>query len=93
MQSWEEKFALPVEIRPDKRSCSPEEFEQWAEQRKQLRMESLPRNAPALFCADGLRWASGRKMNYDSENRKPPQEGLDIPQPISPNLTISLIMC
>ena len=82
MQSWDEKFALPVEIRPDNRFlCSPEEFEQWAEQRKQLRMEYFYREMrqrySVLMDADG---PVGGQWNYDSENRKPPQEGLNIPQ-------------
>ena len=83
IQSWEEKFALPVEIRADNRFlCSPEEFEQWAEQRKQLRMEYFYRHMrqrySVLMNPDG---PVGGKWNYDAENRKPPKEGLDIPRP------------
>ncbi len=82
MQSWDEKFALPVEIRSDNRFlCSPEEFEQWAEQRRQLRMEYFYREMRQRYCVlmdpDG---PVGGQWNYDSENRKPPQERLNIPQ-------------
>ena len=82
MQLWDAKFELPVEIRPDNRFlCSPEEFEQWAEQRKQLRMEYFYREMrqrySVLMDPDG---PVGGQWNYDAENRKRPQEGLDIPQ-------------
>ena len=83
MRSWEERFSIPVEICPDRRFlCSPEEFSDWAGQRKQLRMEYFYRHMrqrySVLMDPDG---PIGGKWNYDTENRKPPKEGLDIPDP------------
>lgn len=82
MQSWEADFSIPVEIRPDDRFlCSPEEFSEWASDRKQLRMEYFYREMRKKYnvLMDGDK-PEGGQWNYDSENRKPPKEGLNIPQ-------------
>jgi len=40
IRKWESDFSTAVEIRPDDRFlCTPEEFTDWAKDRKQLRME------------------------------------------------------
>lgn len=40
MRSWEREFVIAVEIRPaDRFLCTPEQFTDWAKDRKQLRME------------------------------------------------------
>lgn len=87
MQAWEKAFGIPVEIRPDDRFlCSPEEFAAWAEGRKQLRMEYFYREMRKKYVLlmDGDDPVGGQ-WNFDSENRKPPQEGLAIPKPfVSP---------
>jgi deoxyribodipyrimidine photolyase-related protein len=77
MQSWEKRFGIPVEIRPDDRFlCSPEEFAAWAEDRKELRMEffyrEMRRRYKILMDGDN---PEGGQWNYDAENRKPPGDG------------------
>lgn len=82
IKSWEKDFAVPVEIRSDDRFlCSAEEFAAWAEDRKQLRMEYFYREMRKKHSVlmDGDK-PEGGKWNYDSENRKPPKEGLYIPK-------------
>lgn len=83
MQSWEKDFNIPVEIREDTRFlCSPYDFAKWAEGRKQLRMEyfyrEMRKKYRILMNGDD---PEGGEWNYDSENRKPPAEGLDVPEP------------
>ncbi len=82
IQDWEADFGIPIEIRPDDRFlCTPEEFAEWADDRKQLRMEyfyrEMRKKNNVLMNDDK---PEGGQWNYDSENRKPPKEGLDIPQ-------------
>ena len=83
MQQWQMVFDLPVEIRPDDRFlCSPKEFEAWSQGRKQLRMEYFYREMRRKF--DILMQESepvGGQWNYDTENRKPPKTGLQVPPP------------
>ena len=81
MQRWEEDFDIPVEIREDTRFLSqPSDFDDWAEGRKQLRMEYFYREMRRRYhiLMDGEKPVGG-EWNYDSENRKPPKEGLDVP--------------
>ena len=82
MQSWEDIFGMPVDIRPDTRFlCSQEEFSGWTKDRKQLRMEyfyrEMRRKYDILMDGDA---PIGGQWNYDSENRKPPKKGLDVPK-------------
>lgn len=83
IQSWEKEFDIPVVIREDDRFlCSPDEFAVWARDRKQLRMEYFYREMRKKY--DILMQGeepSGGQWNYDAENRKPPKEGLNIPEP------------
>jgi len=81
MRLWENDFGIPVDIRDDDRFlCTHKEFAEWAEGRKQLRMEyfyrEMRRKYGILMNADK---PEGGDWNYDSENRKPPKEGLTIP--------------
>lgn len=81
VKSWEEMFDLRVTIVPDDRFiCSLDEFEQWVEGRKQLRMEyfyrDMRRKTGLLMVGDK---PEGGAWNYDQENRKPPKSGLDYP--------------
>lgn len=80
--SWQDDFNIPVEIRQDDRFlATAEEFSEWADGRKSLRMEyfyrQLRRRYQVLMDGDE---PSGGNWNYDSENRKPPRQGLTPPQ-------------
>ncbi|RZV44961.1 MAG: cryptochrome/photolyase family protein [Acidimicrobiales bacterium] len=79
MRNWD--LGVPLEIRPDDRFlCTHDEFQQWSEGRKQLRMEYFYREMRRKFgiLMDGDQPAGG-DWNYDSENRKPPKNGLSVP--------------
>lgn len=81
MIKWESAFEIPVDIREDNRFlCTPEKFEQWAQGRKSLRMEFFYRDMRRDYniLMDGDK-PEGGEWNYDSENRKPPKEGLLVP--------------
>lgn len=83
IQQWEKNFKVPVEIRNDDRFlCSIEEFIKWAKDRKQPRMEYFYREMRKKhnILMDGNE-PEGGQWNYDSENRKPPKEGLAVPAP------------
>lgn len=75
-------FQVPVEILNDDRFlCTHDEFSAWADGRKQLRMEYFYREIRKQYniLMDKDKPVGG-KWNYDSENRKPPKQGLTIPQ-------------
>lgn len=79
IENW--NFGIPVEIRPDDRFlCTPAEFSQWAEGRKELRMEFFYREMRKKYrlLMNGDK-PEGGEWNYDSENRKSPKKGLKIP--------------
>ena len=81
MAGWSAKLDLPVTIKDDDRFlCTAVEFADWAEGRKQLRMEyfyrEMRRKYSILMDQDG---PIGGQWNYDSENRKPPKSGLEVP--------------
>lgn len=83
MMSWSDDFDCAVEIREDDRFlCSPEEFMEWAQDRKTYRMEYFYREMRRKhnILMDGDK-PKGGEWNYDSENRKPPKEGLEVPAP------------
>lgn len=83
MNGWAEEFSLPVEVKADDRFlCAPDAFAKWAKTRKQLRMEYFYREMRKQYSIlmDGDTPIGG-KWNYDSENRKPPKESLNIPAP------------
>ena len=82
IEEWPDKFACEVEILPDDRFvCSIAEFREWAQDRDTLRMEffyrEMRRKTGLLLDDDGK--PEGGEWNYDSENRKPPKEGLEAP--------------
>jgi len=84
MMSWEDEFNCDVEIRDDDRFlCPPEEFQEWAQNRKQLRMEYFYREMRKKYniLLDNDNKPEGGEWNYDSENQKPPKEGLEVPTP------------
>ncbi len=85
MAGWQARFGLPVEIRTDTRFlCGLDEFAEWADGRKSLRMEffyrDLRRRYNVLMAGDE---PIGGKWNYDADNRQPPKAGLTIPPPSS----------
>jgi deoxyribodipyrimidine photolyase-related protein len=85
VQNWRDAFDMMVTISPDQRFiASHDEFADWAEGRKLLRMEyfyrDMRRKTQLLMEGDK---PEGGKWNYDSENRKPPKSGLNLP----PNLS------
>ena len=83
MKEW--NLGIPVDIRGDNRFlCTHDDFVQWADGRKQLRMEYFYREMRKKYgiLMDGDK-PEGGEWNYDSKNRKPPKEGLHVPQPYS----------
>ena len=82
---WEADFRVPIEIITDHRFlCTPDDFTNWAKDRKQLRMEYFYREMRKKYSIlmDGDEPIGGQ-WNYDAENRKPPKEGLIIPKPFT----------
>jgi deoxyribodipyrimidine photolyase-related protein len=85
LDAWETVTGVPVEIRQDTRFvASHRAFADWAEGRKQLRMEyfyrEMRRKTGLLMDGDD---PEGGKWNYDSENRKPAERDLLMPRPIA----------
>lgn len=85
LENWEDQFGLPVTICPDNRFLADHrQFEHWAKDKKQLRMEffyrEMRRKTRLLMNGDQ---PEGGQWNYDSENRKPAPGGdLLMPRPI-----------
>lgn len=80
-QQWEKKFGLPVDIREDDRFiASHQEFNEWAEGRKSLRMEYFYREMRKKtgLLMDGDEPAGG-EWSYDKENRKSASQDLFMP--------------
>ncbi|WP_370232464.1 cryptochrome/photolyase family protein [Cognatishimia sp.] len=80
-ETWAERLSVTVSLREDDRFlCSVEDFASWAAGRKQLRMEyfyrEMRRKYAILMSQDG---PIGGQWNFDTENRKPPANGLKIP--------------
>lgn len=79
IQAW--SLDMPIEIRTDDRFlCTHDEFSKWAAGRKTMRMEyfyrEMRKKHNILMNGDQ---PEGGEWNYDSENRVPPKEGLNIP--------------
>ncbi|WOO42098.1 cryptochrome/photolyase family protein [Rubellicoccus peritrichatus] len=82
MRGWAERFGLPVEILEDDRFlASHAEFENWAEGRKNLRMEFFYREMRRknAWLMDGDK-PEGGQWNYDTENRKSIPRSVRIPE-------------
>ena len=76
---------IPTHLLPDDRFIATRKrFEDWAEGRKALRMEyfyrEMRRETGLLMEGDD---PAGGKWNFDHDNRRPPKEGLEFPQPLS----------
>ncbi len=83
LKGWQTTFGLPVTILPDTRFiASIPEFLDWAEGRKQLRMEyfyrDMRRKTGLLMDGDQ---PIGGKWNYDADNRKAAAADLFMPTP------------
>ena len=85
MDEWADKFDVAVDLREDDRFvASHAVFDDWAEGRKQLRMEYFYRDmrrATGLLM-DGDK-PEGGEWNYDQQNRKPASGDITIPRPLS----------
>ena len=82
IKNWHKDFDTQIDIRSDRRFLATHgEFANWADGRKQLRMEyfyrEMRKKYDILMDKDGK--PEGGQWNYDSENRKPPKEGLNVP--------------
>ncbi len=81
VREWRDSHDLPVTMFTDKRFlCTRKEFADWAEGRKELRMEFFYRE---MRKATGLLMEGdkpvGGKWNFDKENRSPPEKGMSFP--------------
>ena len=84
MRGIGEELGIPVRIMTDDRFLTTKaEFREWAQGRKQLRMEYFyrekRRQTGLLMDGDN---PQGGEWNYDSENRKPAKGDLFMPQPL-----------
>lgn len=84
IDTWAEKFGVPVDIVPDDRFiCGILEFQSWAQARNDLVMEffyrEMRRKTGLLMDGDKPK---GGQWNFDKENRKPPKRGLNYPEPM-----------
>lgn len=83
INAWQDSLAIPVEIRPDNRFLSSHsDFANWADGRKQLRMEYFYREMRKTYnilMEDGA--PTGGKWNYDHDNRNKPPADQTYPAP------------
>lgn len=82
MQSWSKEFDIDVDIRPDNRFLVDTDFfSNWAEGKKQLRMEFFYREIRRLtgyLVEDGK--PVGGKWNYDAQNRETMPKNKRVPE-------------
>jgi deoxyribodipyrimidine photolyase-related protein len=81
-EQWADKFACSVKIlRDDRFICSAAEFNDWAEGRKELRMEffyrEMRKKTGLLMQEDGK--PIGGAWNFDAENRASPDKNMSPP--------------
>jgi deoxyribodipyrimidine photolyase-related protein len=84
MESWSQDLGIDVEFRDDDRFIATlAEFNDWAQDRKELRMEyfyrEMRRKTGFLMTDDGE--PDGGKWNYDKDNRKSLPDKIDFPGP------------
>ncbi len=85
LERWADQFDIPVSIMPDDRFiASHGEFEAWASERKQFRMEFFYREMrrKTRLLMDGSK-PEGGQWNFDAENRKPAKRDLMMPRPLN----------
>ena len=85
VESWQGRAAVPIDILKDDRFIvGKQEFADWAEGRKVLRMEyfyrDIRRKTELLMDAEK---PTGGKWNFDSENRKRADNDLFMPRPLT----------
>ncbi len=82
---WKGELDCEVEVRPDDHFLStPEEFQEWANDgRKELTMEFFYRvmRKKHNILMENEKDPVGGEWNFDKENRKPPKDGLNPPEP------------
>jgi deoxyribodipyrimidine photolyase-related protein len=82
VKTWESKLNIPVNMTPDNRFIASQQFfSDWAEGRKQYRMEFFYRELrkkTGVLMED--KQPRGGKWNYDADNRKPFGKNPDIPE-------------
>ncbi len=82
LAAWETLFGIKVQICPDTRFIATHaEFDTWADERKQFRMEFFYRDMRRKtgLLMEGTKPAGG-EWNYDKENRKPAKADLLMPK-------------
>ena len=89
MAGWPERLGVVVDVLDDSRFlASHDDFAEWAEGRKQLRMEyfyrEMRKRYGVLLEPDGK--PAGDKWNYDSENRKGWRAQVDVPERPDPGI-------
>lgn len=82
VESWEQRFGVPVDIRPDTRYfASRTRFAEWVAGRKSLRMEHFyreMRRETGLLMHGGE--PEGNRWNFDADNRKRLPTGHRLPR-------------
>ncbi|WP_371397820.1 cryptochrome/photolyase family protein [Fretibacter rubidus] len=83
VKTWEGDLGKPATIMPDSRFlATKEEFAEWADGRKQYRMEyfyrDMRRKTGLLMDGDD---PEGGQWNFDKDNRKPAKADLFMPKP------------
>jgi deoxyribodipyrimidine photolyase-related protein len=82
IDAWETVFGIPVDSRADTRFVATRaEFNSWADERKQFRMEYFYRDMRRKtgLLMNGAK-PEGGEWNYDKENRKPAARDLLMPK-------------
>lgn len=83
VRAWENEIGCPVSVLPDDRFiASHQDFNTWAADRRQLRMEFFYREMRRKtgYLMNGKE-PEGGQWNFDSDNRKPAKADLFLPQP------------
>lgn len=86
INDWQQNFELPVNILEDDRFlCNAAMFAQWADGRKQLRMEYFYREMRRYtgLLLDNKKQPLGGQWNFDKANRKTPPADLQSVAPLT----------
>jgi len=84
MENWSADLAVELDLRDDDRFlCTLDDFNKWADGRKELRMEYFYREMrrKTSFLMDDNGKPEGGQWNLDKDNRKPIKDDLDFPGP------------
>lgn len=83
LEDYATQSEVPVKVLPDERFiCGKDRFKNWAESRKQLRMEYFYRDMrrETNLLMDGTKPVGG-KWNFDADNRIPAKQGMKFTGP------------